>query len=94
MGRRAVKAEEVDRKGLMRESYVIEGISEPECRSIFFDWALSLPAGQDARDAIRAVLADYGSRAPDHPMTKVLTEGLVAAAPPKRRGGRAARVGQ
>ena len=30
-----------DPKGLIREAYRIEGISEPECRSIFMDWALS-----------------------------------------------------
>ncbi len=31
-----------DPKGLVRESYAIEGITPGECRSIFLDWALSL----------------------------------------------------
>lgn len=89
-----MRADEVDPKGLMRESYRIEGIEASECRSIFMDWALSLPAGIDPRDAIRAVLAEYGVDAPEHPMTKVLTAGLVEPAPPRRRGGRAARLGE
>ena len=32
-----------DPKGLIRESYRIEGITPGECRSVFMDWALSLP---------------------------------------------------
>ena len=32
-----------DHKGLILEAYRIEGITLPECRSIFLDWALSLP---------------------------------------------------
>lgn len=84
---------DADPKGLIRESYRIEGISEPECRSIFLDWALSLTSGTDPAEAMRTVLASYGG-APDHPMSAVLTEGLGRAAAPGagRRGGRAARV--
>ncbi len=83
---------EADPKGLIRESYRIEGIGAAECRSIFMDWALSLPAGRDPQEAIRAVLAEYGAGAPAHPMTAVLTAGLTGAAPPRRRGGRAGRL--
>ncbi len=83
---------EADPKGLVRESYAIEGISPGECRSIFLDWALSLATGVSVPDALAAVIAHYGKAAPDHPMSKVLTDGLVAAAPPRRKGGRAARV--
>jgi hypothetical protein len=89
MGRRAMRADEVDPKGLMRESYRIEGIGAAECRSIFVDWALSLPAGLDPHDAIRTVLAEYGAGAPEHPMTKVLTAGLQ---PPGRAGGGSGRM--
>lgn len=81
-----------DPKGLVREAYRIEGIGTPECRSIFLDWALSLPAGADPRSSIRALLDRYGAPAPDHPMTETLRAGLAAAAPPKRRGGRAGRL--
>ncbi len=79
-----------DPKGLIRESYRIEGISEPECRSIFLDWALSVPAA-DPRDEIRALIAHYGADHPDHPMTGVLTAGLAQAGATGRRGGRRGR---
>lgn len=81
-----------DPKGLIRESYRIEGIGLAECRSIFLDWAISAPQGTEARALIPALLATYGKAAPDHPMTQVLTEGLAAAPGPGRRGGRAARL--
>ncbi|TDK50794.1 hypothetical protein [Antarcticimicrobium luteum] len=83
---------EIDRKGLIREAYRIEGITGPECRSIFLDWALSLPEGADSGPALRLLLDRYGSAAPDHPMTGVLTEGLVRAGHPRRRGGWRARA--
>ncbi|MFS4579980.1 hypothetical protein [Phaeobacter sp. C3_T13_0] len=77
----------LDPKGLIRESYRIEGIQPGECRSIFLDWALSLPDGVDSRQAI-VTLRDYlGAAYPDHPMTSVLQEGQDAAAKPRRRGG-------
>ena len=92
MGRRALRIEEADPKGLVRESYRIEGITDGECRSILVDWALSLPVDAPLRDALRALIAQYGTDAPDHPMTAVMTEGLLAPEAPRRRGGRAARV--
>jgi hypothetical protein len=82
---------DADPKGLIRESYAIEGITLGECRSIFVDWALSLPVGHDMPTAIRLLMAHYAR--PDHPMTETLEHGLSPAAPPKRRGGRAGRVG-
>ncbi len=82
---------ELDPKGLIRESYRIDGIGRPECRSIFLDWAISVPAGADAHALIPDLLAQYGQDAPDHPMTQVLREGLAAPAPGGRRGGRRTR---
>ncbi len=82
---------EVDPKGLVRESYRMDGITGAECRSIFVDWALSLPLGQDQPAAVRALLAVYAPDAPGHPMTEVLTGGLISAEDPARRGGRAGR---
>ncbi len=81
--------DEADPKGLVRESYAIEGITAPECRSIFIDWALSLPAGITAAQAIPTLLATYGQ--PAHPMTAVLSQGLDQPPEPQRRGGRAGR---
>jgi hypothetical protein len=81
-----------DPKGLVRESYAIEGITLGECRSIFIDWVLSLPAVVDTPECLRTLLAHYGTANPDHPMTSVLTEALTAPETPRRRGGRTGRV--
>jgi len=80
-----------DPKGLVRESYAIEGITAPECRSIFLDWALSLGSGTDVREAARVLIAHYVPAHPDHPMNAVLAPALAAPAAPARRGGRAGR---
>ena len=80
-----------DPKGLIREAYRIEGITTEECRSIFLDWALSIPEGQPA-DHVQHLLTDYGADAPDHPMTHTLRAALTDAGPARRRGGRAARL--
>ena len=77
----------MDAKGLIRESYRIEGITTPECRSIFLDWAISVPEGIDSKDWVSALLEQYQSEHPDHPMTQVLREALAPSAGPKRRGG-------
>lgn len=79
-----------DPKGLVRESYAIEGISDAECRSILMDWALSLE-GIEAQEAIPALLTQYAADAPDHPMTALLREGLGEPVGPRKRRGRLAR---
>lgn len=85
------KMRAIDPKGLIRESYRIEGITAQECRSIFLDWAINVPVDQDTSAHIRALLAHYEGEQ-DHPMTQVLKEGLGRAPQKGRRGGRAARV--
>lgn len=82
---------ELDPKGLIREAYRIDGINASQCRSIFLDWALSLPNGIESSAALRRLIADYGDRFADHPMTSVLHEGLSGTATPRRRGGWRAR---
>lgn len=86
-GKRDMDLSDCDPKGLIHESYRMPGIKTSECRSIFLDWALSLPEGMDTRDAIEALIVHLGSHRPDHPMTKVLEEGSVEMRAPKRRGG-------
>lgn len=87
MGRKLMDMNEADPKGLIRESYKIDGIGEAECRSIFMDWALSLAPGLDAKEAIRTVLVGYQGP-PEHPMSWVLSEGLTReSGAPVRRGG-------
>ncbi len=81
------KGDDVDPKGLILEAYRIDGITAVECRSIFLDWALSLPADQDQGNAIKTLVERYQSNGSDHPMTAVLTEGLTQIATPRRRGG-------
>ncbi|MGI1663226.1 hypothetical protein ACRDNQ_13375 [Palleronia sp. KMU-117] len=82
----------IDPRGLIREAYVIEGISEPECRSIFLDWAIGVPQGEDTRAHVATLLDRYGPAAPDHPMTRVLRDGLAQWDRTGRRGGRRGRV--
>jgi hypothetical protein len=81
-----------DPKALIREAYNIEGITAPECRAIFFDWALSVPQAEDTAAHLRVLIDRHASAAPDHPMSAILQEGLEKAQPPRRRGGRTARV--
>ncbi|GGH19866.1 hypothetical protein SAMN05444007_101298 [Cribrihabitans marinus] len=76
-----------DPKGLIREAYRIEGIGAAECRSIFLDWALSLPEGLDQAQALRALHMRFAADHPDHPMTEVLRQGLGRTDAPRRRGG-------
>lgn len=76
-----------DPKGLVFESYRMEGITKAECRTIFLDWALSLPLEQETGPTIKALLDVYGAAHAEHPMTEVLNEGLVSMAAPRRRGG-------
>ena len=84
---------EADPKGLVRESYRIEGITPGECRSIFMDWALSIPVGRSVPDAVRVLIATYALPQPGHPMSAVLQQALTKPDAPRRRGGRGGRQG-
>lgn len=79
------KGDATDPKGLIAEAFKIDGITYEECRSIFLDWALAVPVDADSPTLIRVLLERHPVE--DHPMTRVLTEGLSAAQAPKRRGG-------
>ena len=82
-----------DPKGLIREAFAIEGITAPECRSIFLDWALGVPDDRDTRSEVRALLDHYGPTAPaDHPMVQTLEAALHPGAAPRRKGGRQGRL--
>ncbi|MGY6633546.1 MAG: hypothetical protein ACXIU8_07350 [Alkalilacustris sp.] len=65
---------EADPKGLIRESYRIDGIGPCECRSIFVDWAMGLGHGIDPRAAMRVLLDEHDR--PGHPMSTLLRSGL------------------
>lgn len=85
------KDDVADPKGLIAESFRIEGITEGECRSIFLDWALSLPEGMPPREAAARMLTLHQARPRNHPMCGVLREALVEGPAPRRRGGWAGR---
>jgi len=82
----------VDPKKLILEAYNIDGIGSRECKSIFLDWALSISSDSEVSLLIRILINKYESVAKDHPMTKVLYEGLLPSSTPKRRGGRKSRI--
>lgn len=77
----------LDPKGLIYESFRIEGIDASQCRSVFLDWALSLPLETDTAAAIKTLLARYAPQNEGHPMLGVFNEGLQTMAAPRRRGG-------
>jgi len=81
---------DIDARGLIFEAYRIEGITLPECRTIFLDWALGAPAG-DMNAYLHTLLDAYAPQNPDHPMTQTLREGLDTSPHRGRRGGRAGR---
>jgi len=87
-----MKGDALDPRALIREAYRIDGITIEQCRSIFLDWALGVPAGADTRAQVRHLLDQYADQPADHPMSQTLQAALAKAAPPKRRGGRAGRV--
>jgi hypothetical protein len=80
------RGSEDDPKGLIFEAFRMD-IGKPECRSIFLDWALSLPVGQETGPALRRLAETYTKSHPDHPMSEVITEGLAGLQAPRRRGG-------
>lgn len=86
-----MELKQADPKGLVRESYAIEGITPGECRSIFLDWALSLAPGTDATEALAVLIAGYAASHPGHPMNSVLQAGLESPPQAVRRGGRLGR---
>ena len=65
-----------DPRGLIYEAYRMESLKDEEYRSIFLDWALGIPIEQDAFGLINDLLAVYQMEYPDHPMTRILREGL------------------
>lgn len=70
----------------------MEGLTEPDARSIFFDWALGLPDGEPAGPAAQRLLAHHNP-AEDHPIAGLLRAATAeASGGPRRRGGRKSRT--
>ena len=74
-----------DPKGLIFEAFRIPGITEKDCRTIFFDWALSIDKEKNPIDEIRHLYNKYSELDAGHPMNLVLKEGLEFKAHSRRR---------
>lgn len=84
-----MKPNPIDPRGLIRDAYSMAGISAPECRSIFLDWALEPRKEWALHQAAVELAAHYAPQFPEHPMTEILQEAMTAqTTAPKRRGGR------
>ena len=83
---------EIDPKNLIAESYQIEGITASECRSIFLDWALSIPLEKDSTLLISKLLIYYQDETKDHPMTLLLSSSLELKGENRRTGRRRSRI--
>jgi hypothetical protein len=81
---------DIDPRGMIYESYRIDGISVEECRMIFLYWALEA-AQVDMREKLQILLNEYGDQNPDHPMTSVILEGMKKSTQSGRRGGASGR---
>jgi hypothetical protein len=82
-----------DPKGLMKDAFLIEGISASECRSIFLDWVLGVPVGTDVRTEVKVLVAHYAPHADaKHPMLRTLAAAQEDTGPPRRKGGRQNRL--
>ncbi len=88
MSRSGGKGTPGDPRGLIRESFRIDGITPADCRSVFLDWLLGLPDNADAKEEIRRLLELYASEADSHPMKRVLRDGLADPKPARRRSRR------
>ncbi len=82
---------EIDERGLIYESFRMDGITIEECRTIFFDWAIGAPAG-DIKSHLQIFLDEYQAANPDHPMIETILDGMKTAPKKGRKGGRSARV--
>ena len=74
-----------DKKGLIFEAYNIENIDANSCRTIFFDWVVSLDPSINPGEAINELLEAYSPRFPNHPMTELLIEGTKENSVIRRR---------
>ena len=65
-----------DKIGLIFEAYNIENIDKSSCKIIFFDWIISLDPSINQSEAINELLEAYSQEFPNHPMTRLLIEGI------------------
>ena len=84
---------DIDARGMIHEAYCIDGITEQDCRTIFLDWAMFAPDAPPMAEQLERLMQVYGKDNPDHPMTKVIRQGLDRTNQKSgRRGGRMGRI--
>ena len=81
-----------DPRGLIFEAYRIEEITFSDCRSIFFDWALSIAEEFNPSEEVKKLYDIYSDEFKNHPMTAVLLEGLNEMPKAARRRKRRMRI--
>ena len=74
-----------DPKKLISESFKIHGITDVECRSIFFGWVLDSNNCFDINEALKILYQKYSLDYPKHPMTKVLSVSYTHLTLPTKR---------
>ena len=72
-----------DPRGLIREAFAMDDIAESEARSIFLDWALGQEG--DPKSQIPDLIEKYSKGHENHPMSRILAEGLKSTPSPRRR---------
>jgi hypothetical protein len=84
---------DLDPRGLISEAYRMEDVTEADCRVIFLDWVMGARDRRIGPTEIARLLELHAESAPDHPMTKVLREGMtsISVAPGRKGGSRARR---
>ena len=65
-----------DPRGLIAEAFEMPEITSQDCRTIFLDWAISLPSENMVASAA-ALAARFETAHPDHPMIAVLKEAQI-----------------
>ncbi len=74
-----------DPRNLIGDALIMEGLTEAENRSIFFDWAFGLKQPETAPEAAKSLLAIYRNEMTlTHPMIRLLEQ--AANGPAKRQG--------
>lgn len=73
-----------DPRGLISDAYRIDGISLEECRSIFLDWAIGVPDGENVIEHISLIYAQYSAQFTKHPMTSILYDGINLEVEPRQ----------
>ncbi len=70
------EVEVADPRGLFRDGFAMENLSDSECRTIFLEWAMTLRDDVDMVHSLGVLHAHYQSEYSEHYLFKLITEGL------------------